>query len=227
MIDFLRSPLSGPLPRPGARKPGSAATGGRKRYGVHAGGFTLIELLVAVAIIAVLAAIALPNFLEAQIRSKAARAKSDMRTLSIGLEAYQVDYGGYVENTAPLTVLTTPVAYIPVLPADIFFRPESAATFPFPGADFFASLYGYGSMPVEAPSRYALTSLGPDTDLDAYLDGDPESLALRLYPGFSEDLFSGLGADVNSVNFRYVAYDPTNGTLSSGDIHRLSDLQGH
>jgi len=58
-------------------------------------GFTLIELLIVVAIIAILAAIAVPNFLEAQVRSKVSRAKTDMRTLATALEAYYVDNNAY------------------------------------------------------------------------------------------------------------------------------------
>ncbi|NQU43477.1 prepilin-type N-terminal cleavage/methylation domain-containing protein [bacterium] len=54
-------------------------------------GFTLIELLIVVAIIAILAAIAVPNFLEAQVRSKVSRVLTDMRTLAIGIQSYMVD----------------------------------------------------------------------------------------------------------------------------------------
>ena len=58
-------------------------------------GFTLIELLIVVAIIAILAAIAVPNFLEAQVRSKVSRAKSDMRSYATGIESYYVDNNSY------------------------------------------------------------------------------------------------------------------------------------
>ncbi len=58
-------------------------------------GFTLIELLIVVAIIAILAAIAVPNFLEAQIRAKVSRVKNDQRSLATGLETYYVDNNTY------------------------------------------------------------------------------------------------------------------------------------
>lgn len=54
-------------------------------------GFTLIELLVVVGIISILATIAIPNFLEANIRSKVSRMKSDMRTIAIAVETYRID----------------------------------------------------------------------------------------------------------------------------------------
>lgn len=64
-------------------------------------GFTLIELLIVVAIIAILAAIAVPNFLEAQTRAKVSRVKSDFRSIATALESYYVDNNRYPEQGVP------------------------------------------------------------------------------------------------------------------------------
>ena len=80
-------------------------------------GFTLIELLIVVAIIAILAAIAIPNFLEAQVRGKYARAVSDMRTLATAVESYAADNNKYPPNnrinywSTPFQI-TTPIKYL-------------------------------------------------------------------------------------------------------------------
>ena len=60
--------------------------------------FTLIELLIVVSIIAILSAIAIPNFAEATTRSKAARAHNDLRVLAISLEVFAADHNRYPEN---------------------------------------------------------------------------------------------------------------------------------
>lgn len=65
-------------------------------------GFTLIELLTIVSVIAILAAIAVPNFLEAQVRSKISRARSDMAMISAALESYRLDHGFYPRQTTPI-----------------------------------------------------------------------------------------------------------------------------
>ncbi len=59
-------------------------------------GFTLIELLIVMAIIAILAAIAVPNFLEAQTRAKISRVKADVRAVATALESYYVDNNRYI-----------------------------------------------------------------------------------------------------------------------------------
>jgi type II secretion system protein G len=58
-------------------------------------GFTLIELLIVIAIIGILAAIAIPNLLNAVQRGKQKRTMSDMRALATAIEAYAVDLSNY------------------------------------------------------------------------------------------------------------------------------------
>ena len=56
-------------------------------------GFTLIELLIVIAIILILIAIALPNFLAAQARAKVVRESADQRTIGTAIESLRVDRG--------------------------------------------------------------------------------------------------------------------------------------
>jgi type II secretion system protein G len=63
-------------------------------------GFTLIELLIVIAIILILIAIALPNFLDAQIRAKITKCEAEMRGLAQALESYRTDWPRYPPQTA-------------------------------------------------------------------------------------------------------------------------------
>ena len=58
-------------------------------------GFTLIELLIVVAIIGIIAAIAIPNLMNAVDKSKQKRSMSDLRTICTAVESYAVDTANY------------------------------------------------------------------------------------------------------------------------------------
>lgn len=134
-------------------------------------GFTLIELLIVVAIIAILAAIAIPNFLAAQTRSKVSRVQDEMRTVGIALESYYVDSNCYprqgpagtciiAQNGLP--ELTTPIAYITLFPKDIFHEETGVPWY-----------FQYG-MCHSGVTYWYLWSFGPDrTDQYAGLIYDP------------------------------------------------------
>ena len=178
-------------------------------------GFTLIELLIVVAIIGILAAIAIPNFLQAQVRAKVARAKSDMRTVRTALELYIVDLGEYPDHATDtwhpslleVPSLTSPIAYLGSFPRESFPRKVSDV---YLDSNVFGNGEYYRYYNTERwESTYPelarqglmwfLMSHGPDLGNDVHDDGG----------AIAEDLLDGM---------EYMYYDPTNGTISSGDI---------
>ncbi len=188
------------------------------------GGFTLIELLVVIAIILILIAIALPNFLEAQVRAKVVRAEADMRTLGIAVESYYGDRKIYpYESVAslshtPLTDgfrwLTSPIAYLTELPLDPFFLPHDPEnTNHLQGPNY--KFHSTTPLPMGGITRfsnvdaYYIYSFGPNFDFDRGGGGD-------TWP------FSQLPNPCNYVNTTNLhSYSPTNGSRSLGDIFRF------
>lgn len=187
--------------------------------------FTLIELLIVVAIIAILAAIAVPNFLEAQTRSKVSRVKADQRSLATALEAYYVDQNNYAPNVSDFAIglvrLSTPVAYITDAWVEDPFGNSEWATYN--GRDSIYFYYNYhqlASEPLGAlalqvypwwdganAARFHLSSAGP-TRVFKYQICD-ENGEGNCAVKFTAEMLAG--------NDRY---DPTNGTISKGLIQR-------
>jgi general secretion pathway protein G len=81
-------------------------------------GFTLIELLIVVAIIGIIAAMAIPNLLNAIDRGKQKRTMADMRSLGTAVESYAVDNNVYpaVTTAAALKTIIEAGAYIKNMP---------------------------------------------------------------------------------------------------------------
>jgi len=109
-------------------------------------GFTLIELLIVVAIIAILAAILIPNFLRARAQSQVAATKGNLKNVATALESYFVDSSQYPAVSGGAPAGLTP-NYTRALPKD-----------PCTGADFGATGgYSY-STPSTPATDYTLRS---------------------------------------------------------------------
>jgi len=202
--------------------------------------FTLIELLIVVAIIAILAAIAVPNFLEAQIRSKVARAKTDMRSVATALEAYFVDNNQYpawavLDNSGKIVGanLTVNVDYGKI-PTGADYDMRSFAIAPSGTAKMFSLTTPLGYM-----TSFPADTFGgvPGATFGYY--SDPTYVGWILYsPGPDGDGSAGGGSTLNidaeSVYSPFVTqpsvtltalgsynYDSTNGTSSVGDVFRV------
>ncbi|HQQ00834.1 MAG TPA: prepilin-type N-terminal cleavage/methylation domain-containing protein [bacterium] len=184
--------------------------------------FTLIELLIVVAIIGILAAIAVPNFLNAQIRAKISRTKADMKMIQSALECYRLDHGSYmgrgilgdgIDTRGDMyRQISTPIAYLNSFPFDPF---ESSEYYQGPsigeGYLWMTKEIDYipfdrtGRVPFAAanrpPTDWILVSLGPDLKQNyEYLKVIP-----LVYLGNPGELYSC-----------------SNGILSSGDLVHTS-----
>ena len=79
-------------------------------------GFTLIELMIVIAIIAILAAILIPNFLHARAESQTAACEGNEKQIATAMEEYAVDHSGAYPSTFGTSNLTTP--YLNFTPVD-------------------------------------------------------------------------------------------------------------
>lgn len=194
--------------------------------------FTIIELLVVVTVIAILAAIAVPNFLEAQTRAKVSRVRADLRSVATGVELYLLDnnrypayhygqnrqyfMGGTVDNAFNPTNLpenlrspsvTTPIAYLTTFPLDPFYNRQVGK---FGDAWTDHAQYMYVNWMVSA-EKGVFTQANADVQLQI-------SGVWRLTSaGPDASRFETPGDAYGTV------YDPTNGTVSLGGVHRYQN----
>jgi Tfp pilus assembly protein PilE len=173
----------------------------------------------AVAPLAIMAGIAVPNYFEAQTRAKVARTHSDMRSMATALEAFMIDSNSYpVSSSDPSQnligrladqnptlrsqttfkiyqpgsrslSLTTPIAYMTSVPTDVFSQ----------GAPI--CYYNAGD------KGWIVWSAGPDSKYSL----SAENIASIYDPAVPQP----------SAKVLVHAYDPTNGTVSAGDLWRV------
>ncbi len=223
-------------------------------------GFTLIELLIVVAIIAILAAIAVPNFLEAQTRAKVSRAKSDIRTMATAIESYFVDNSRYPSLIAPTATAWNYPGFPSPAPAT-FVNGESIFN---PGSPGVSSRFIWLTSPISYLSSAfrdpfipgnqkvaTTTAQGPKNPNNAYDTYDYVDAATvcasrngllggTRCAGITSgaewhvvsagpdqiNAFGGGYAGQGTMNDFGMDYDPTNGTVSTGDIVRIGGGPG-
>ncbi len=181
---------------------------------IHSHAFTLIELLIVVAIIGILAAIAVPNFLNAQIKARVARTQSDIRALAQAHEMYFLDNNTYppesednifsgrrARASSGLLFLTSPIAYMSTLPRDPF---QDSTEIRFNGQEAayetgVSKRPGSGFAPSDPNIAYNIFSRGPDLVENGLFSANP---------------FTGVQRNGGTGN----TYNNSNGLKSNGDI---------
>ncbi len=175
--------------------------------------FTLIELLIVVAIIGILAAIAVPNFLNAQIRAKIARCKADMRSFATAFESYYVDWNTFPDPAWDYDImafrgfhkLTTPVAYMSSIPDNPFGESMENSGEMMKGYEYGAGKAGVGAR-IHPMNTYIFESHGPGK-----VELTHGSIATMSYPG-------GGWQTYDAARLLGLIYHPSNGVNSRGEI---------
>lgn len=185
----------------------------------------LTHLILLSAMAAILIAAATPNFLDAQVRQRLARAYADLPVLAAAAEAYKIDHGkypfdGYTQNGPPVGYnywylpwhITSPVAYLDTMLPDPF---REDAVFP-------ANLKDYRYINIRSTWGTDYFNTTPSTYLDETLEYWGEFHVVCAGP---DGVFGPYNTTfwynppINYPGFN-LPYDPTNGLVSPGDIDR-------
>lgn len=207
-------------------------------------GFTLIELLIVIAIILILIAIALPNFLEAQERARVTRAKGNLRSMETAVMAFRTQYGYfYADFNDPLRA--TQISRNHKYPGFGPCPTNAGGGIPDGGLDWTemstgdrTTFYGRG---IHCPLTTPIKFIDPGVTVDPWGDGSvPIGMDSRW------EIEGGGDSDNITAGMKYVAYfvsgpnrvqgewrrgcetlgglgvgcvyNPTNGTKSRGDL---------
>ena len=116
------------------------------------GGFTLVEIMIVVAIIALLAAIAVPNFLRARKRSQATRCLEDLRIIDSANDQYAIENN---KSTGDAVAWTDIQNYLKT--GSVLYNSS--------GTDMFGNQYSYGSFSVDNLPKLNSTTFGKMSDV--------------------------------------------------------------